>query len=179
MSRIGKVPVTVPKEVTVDMDGGTIRVKGPRGELSRELPSQVAVELGEGRIVVSRSSEAKLQRSLHGLTRTLVQNMVDGVTKGFTKQLDITGVGYRASKGGGKLLLTLGFSHPVEIQPPDGILVEVPSPTTILIKGNDKEMVGQMAAKIRGLRPPEPYKGKGIRYAQEVVRRKAGKTGKK
>ncbi len=179
MSRIGKIPVAVPKEVTVDLDGCTIRVKGPRGELSRELPSQVMLEVGESSIVVSRLSDAKLHRSLHGLTRTLVQNMVDGVTKGFTKQLDIAGVGYRASKGGDKLVLTLGFSHPVEIQPPAGIKVEVPNPTTVLIKGNDKEMVGQVAAKVRGLRPPEPYKGKGIRYAGEVVRRKAGKTGKK
>lgn len=179
MSRIGRMPIPVPSGVTVKIDGNVVSVKGPKGELSREIPKDITVEQNEGVLNVTRPSDAKEHRSLHGLSRTLVANMVTGVTKGFTKTLEIAGVGYRAAKSGSKLALTLGFSHPVEVEPPAGITIDVPAPTKIIVSGIDKEAVGALAAKIRSFREPEPYKGKGIKYEGEVVRRKVGKAGGK
>ena len=179
MSRIGRMPIPVPAGVTVKIDGSFVSVKGPKGELSRELPKDIKIEQADDNILVSRPSDDKIHRSLHGLTRTLVANMVTGVTQGFTKNLEIAGVGYRAAKAGTKLNLTLGFSHPVEVEPPKGITIDVPAPNKIVISGIDKEAVGALAAQIRSIREPEPYKGKGVKYEGEVIRRKIGKAGGK
>lgn len=179
MSRIGKMPIEIPKGVEIKIDGNLVTVKGQKGTLSKELHKDMIITMEEDKILVQRPSEAKLHKSLHGLTRTLLSNMVDGVTKGFEKALDINGVGYRAQKQGKKLVLTLGYSHPVEMEEPEGITIDVPAPNKIVVKGMDKQVVGEIAAKIRGKREPEPYKGKGIKYDTEVVRRKEGKTGGK
>ncbi len=180
MSRIGRLPITVPSGVDVALDGRVITVKGPKGSLTRQLPPRIDVARDGDTIVVSRPTETKLDKSLHGLTRTLVNNMVVGVTTGFTKELEIVGVGYRAeAQGPATLRLALGFSHPVMVNAPDGVTFEVPQATRIVVKGIDKEKVGQVAADIRSLRKPEPYKGKGVRYSGERILRKAGKAGKK
>lgn len=178
MSRIGKLPVEIPSGVEVKIDGSAVTVKGPKGELTREFHPDMKIEMVDNTVLVTRPSDQKQHRSLHGLTRTLVANMVQGVTRGYQKNLEIQGVGYRAALQGNKLVLSLGFSHPVEVVPAEGIEIEVPRPTQIFIKGINKEMVGQLAANIRDLRPPEPYLGKGVRYQGEHVRRKAGKAGK-
>lgn len=179
MSRIGKLPVNVPQGVEVKLEGNVISVKGPNGELTRELHKDMIIEVAEGQIVVKRPSDEKMHKALHGLTRSLVNNMVEGVTKGFSKGLDLVGVGYRAQKQGNKLVLSVGYSHPVEIEPKAGIEVEVPAPNKIIVKGADKEAVGALAANIRKVREPEPYKGKGIKYDTEKIRRKVGKSGGK
>jgi large subunit ribosomal protein L6 len=179
MSRIGRKPVVLPKNVTATIEGHLIKVKGPRGELERRLHAALGVALDNGTIVVSRPDDEAEHKALHGLTRTLVSNMVEGVTKGFQKQLEIVGVGYKAETRPYGLQLALGFSHPVEYRAPKGIKLTAPQPTQITIEGADKEMVGQVAAELRNLRPPEPYKGKGIKYVGEQVRRKAGKAGGK
>jgi large subunit ribosomal protein L6 len=179
MSRIGKKPIPVPKNVTATVEGHTVKVKGPKGELERRLHPEMAVALDNGSIVVQRPSDEPNHRALHGLTRTLVANMVDGVTKGYSKQLEIVGVGYKAETRPYGLQLALGFSHPVEYRAPKGIKLTAPQPTQIVIEGADKELVGQVAAELRSLRPPEPYKGKGIKYVGEQIRRKAGKAGAK
>jgi large subunit ribosomal protein L6 len=179
MSRIGKKPIPVPKNVTATVDGQTVKVKGPKGELERRLHPEMGIALDNGNIVVSRPSDEANHRALHGLTRTLVSNMVDGVTKGYSKQLEIVGVGYKAETRPYGLQLALGFSHPVEYRAPKGIKLTAPQPTQIVIEGPDKELVGQVAAELRSLRPPEPYKGKGIKYQGEQIRRKAGKAGAK
>lgn len=179
MSRIGKKPVAVPANVTATLEGHKITVKGPKGELQRTLHSAMHVALENGTVVVTRPSDEAEHKALHGLTRTLVANMVEGVTKGYQKQLDIVGVGYKAEARPYGLYLALGFSHPVEYKAPKGIKLSAPQPTTVVVEGADKEMVGQVAAEIRSLRPPEPYKGKGIKYAGEQIRRKAGKAGGK
>lgn len=178
MSRIGRRPIAIPQGVEIEIEGNTVRVKGPKGELSRAIHPEMHVSVTDGQILVERPSEEKRHRSLHGLTRTLVANMVDGVTKGFSKNLEIEGVGYRATKNGNNLVLTVGLSHPVEIVPAPGIEFEVPAVTKITVRGLDKQMVGEMAAQIRAVRKPEPYQGKGIHYEKEKIRRKAGKTGK-
>ena len=178
MSRIGRLPIAIPAGVDVTIDGRTVTVKGPKGELSRELHPDMRVAREDGSIVVSRPTEQKTHKQLHGLTRTLVNNMVVGVTDGYRKGLEITGVGYRAVKVGEKLQLSLGYSHQIEIDPPSGISFEVENPTRLAVVGIDKELVGQIAAKVRATRKPEPYKGKGVRYAGEYIRRKAGKAGK-
>jgi large subunit ribosomal protein L6 len=179
MSRIGKKPVPVPKNVTATVEGQTVKVKGPKGELERRLHPSMAITLDDGNIVVQRPSDEADHRALHGLTRTLISNMVDGVTKGYSKQLEIIGVGYKAEARPYGLQLALGFSHPVEYRAPKGIKLTAPQPTQIFIEGADKELVGQVAAELRSLRPPEPYKGKGIKYQGEQIRRKAGKAGAK
>lgn len=179
MSRIGKQPITVPTGVDVHIEGNNVRVKGPKGQLEKELHRDMIIKYEEGKLTVERPSDNKLHRGLHGLTRTLLNNMVMGVTAGFHKNLELVGVGYRASKQGNKLVLAVGYSHPVEIEPEPGIEIEVPAPTKISVKGLDKEKVGALAAVIRAVREPEPYKGKGIRYEGEHVRRKAGKAGGK
>ena len=179
MSRIGKKPVPVPKKVTATVEGQTVKVKGPKGELERRLHPSMAITLDDGNIVVQRPSDEAHHRALHGLTRTLIANMVDGVTKGYSKQLEIIGVGYKAEGRPYGLQLALGFSHPVEYRAPKGIKLTAPQPTQIFIEGADKELVGQVAAELRSLRPPEPYKGKGIKYQGEQIRRKAGKAGAK
>ena len=176
MSRIGKQPVAVPKGVDVALDGATLKVKGPKGELSMAVHPEMSVAIEDGEVRVSRPSDVNRHRALHGLTRSLVANMVEGVTQGFSRTLEIVGVGYRADKRGKSLTLALGFSHPIEFDPPAGIDLDVPNQTTIVVQGADKQLVGQVAAEIRGFRPPEPYKGKGVRYQGEQVRRKAGKT---
>ena len=178
MSRIGRQPITIPSGVDVAVDGSHIRVKGPRGELERDLVPDLRVVTEDGQVRVERPNEEKRVRELHGLTRTLVNNMVIGVTEGYRKSLEISGVGYRAQLVGRKLQLNLGYSHPVEIEPPEGISFEVENPTRLAVVGIDKELVGHVAARVRATRKPEPYKGKGVRYAGEVVRRKAGKAGK-
>ncbi|MFS8629326.1 MAG: 50S ribosomal protein L6 [Limnochordales bacterium] len=178
MSRIGKQPIPLPAGVEVQVEGNVVRVKGAKGELTRVLPEAIQVAVEDGRIVVRRASDDPEHKALHGLSRTLVANMVEGVTKGYEKSLEIRGVGYRAQMVGNKLQLVVGFSHPVEITPPPGIQVEVPKPTQIIVRGIDKELVGEFAAQIRRVRPAEPYSGKGIRYEGERVRRKAGKAGK-
>jgi large subunit ribosomal protein L6 len=178
MSRIGRLPITVPSGVDVTIDGRTVTVKGPKGTLSRALHPDITVSREDGTIVVTRPTEQKTHKQLHGLTRTLVNNMVVGVTDGYRKGLEITGVGYRAALNGKKLQLNLGYSHQIEIEPPDGISFEVENPTRLAVIGIDKELVGQVAAKVRSTRKPEPYKGKGVRYAGEYIRRKAGKAGK-
>ena len=179
MSRIGKRPIDVPSKVAITINGQEVAVKGPKGELSRVLPAQIAIEQEGEIITVTRQNESRPARQLHGLSRTLVANMVEGVSQGFQKRLEIQGVGYRAQVQGRNLILNVGYSKPVEIVPPDGIQVAVENNTNVIVSGIDKEVVGNTAAKIRAVRPPEPYKGKGIRYAGEVVRRKAGKAGKK
>jgi large subunit ribosomal protein L6 len=179
MSRIGKKPVAVPKGVTLDLQGSTVAVKGPKGELRRTLHPEMQLALADGNLTVARPSEDKRHKALHGLTRTLVQNMVDGVTKGFMKTLEIQGVGYKAEAKPYGVNLIVGFSHPVKYEAPQGIKITVENNTVVKIEGADKEKVGQVAAELRQVRPPEPYKGKGIRYHGEQVRRKAGKTGAK
>lgn len=180
MSRIGKNPITVPSGVDVTIADRNVTVKGPKGTLSRPIPGDIVVRQEESTILVERPDDERTNRALHGLTRTLVANMVEGVTTGFVKELDIVGVGYRAeAQGADKLRLALGFSHPVLIDAPEGITFEVPQPTRIIVKGISKEVVGQVAANIRSIRKPEPYKGKGVRYVDERVIRKAGKAGKK
>lgn len=179
MSRIGKLPIKVPKGVTVTVDGHTVQVKGPKGELSRTLHRDIGVALDADVVRVTRPSDEDRHKALHGLSRTLVYNMVEGVTKGYQKQLEITGVGYKAEVRPYGLQLALGYSHHIEYKAPKGIKLTAPQPTQILIDGADKELVGQVAAELRSLRPPEPYKGKGIKYAGEQVRRKAGKAGGK
>ena len=179
MSRIGKMPITVPAGVTVTIENNFVTVKGPKGELNRQINKNMKLTLDNGVLTVERPSDEKEDRSLHGLSRTLINNMVVGVTEGFSKTLEINGVGYRAAKQGNNINFTLGFSHPVIKEPPAGITFEVPTPTTIVVSGPDKEVVGAVAAEIRTLRPPEPYKGKGIRYQGEYVRRKIGKAGAK
>jgi len=178
MSRIGRLPITVPAGVDIAFDGRVLTVKGPKGSLTRELPPRIEVTRDGDALVVTRPTESKLDKSLHGLTRTLVNNMVVGVTTGYRKGLEIVGVGYRAQKVGEKLQLSLGYSHPIEIDPPKGISFEVESPVRLAVVGIDKELVGQVAAQVRSTRKPEPYKGKGVRYAGEYVRRKAGKAGR-
>jgi large subunit ribosomal protein L6 len=173
------MPIAIPQGVNVKIDGNVVSVKGPKGELSRAVSKDMIVEMEDGNIIVKRPSEEKEHRALHGLTRTLIANMVTGVTSGFSKTLEIAGVGYRAAKAGTKVNLTLGFSHPVEVEPPKGITLDVPAPNKVVVSGIDKEAVGAMAAKIRSYREPEPYKGKGIKYEGEVVRRKVGKAGGK
>jgi large subunit ribosomal protein L6 len=178
MSRIGRLPITLPTGVEVKVDGRAITVSGPKGTLARQLhPDMRIVQAADG-LLVERPTDAKMHRQLHGLTRTLVANMVVGVTTGYRKGIEITGVGYRATKVGDKLQLNLGYSHPIEIVPPSGISFEVENPTRLAVVGIDKELVGQIAARVRATRKPEPYKGKGVRYAGEVIRRKAGKAGK-
>lgn len=179
MSRIGKQPIPLTQGVKVQIEGGTVTVTGPKGTLSREVVNpEIRVAQEDSSLVVTRANDEKQQRSMHGLYRTLVANMVTGVSTGFTKTLEIQGVGYRAQKQGTNLLLTVGYSHPVEVLPPSGITFDVEGNNRVLVSGIDKEQVGQVAANIRKIRPPEPYKGKGIRYQGEVVRRKAGKAGK-
>ena len=179
MSRIGKLPVAVPSGVNVTLNDGEVVVKGPKGELSSHiLKNVVDVKLEDGKVIVERKGDAKPHRSAHGLTRTLISNMVEGVSKGFRKSLEIQGVGFRAAKSGEKLNLSLGFSHPVVFDPPKGITLSVEGTNKIHVDGIDKQQVGQVAAEIRSLRPPEPYKGKGVRYAGEVIRKKLGKAGK-
>jgi large subunit ribosomal protein L6 len=179
MSRIGKAPITVPSGVEVSIVDRHITVKGSQGTLERDIPGEIEVAQEDGTLVVTRPNDERQNRALHGLTRSLVNNMVLGVSAGFTKELDIVGVGYRATaQGPNKIELALGFSHPVHVDAPAGITFEVPAPTKIVVKGIDKELVGQVAANIRKIRKPEPYKGKGVRYANEVVRRKAGKAAK-
>ena len=179
MSRIGKRPITIPAKVQITIDGSLIAVKGPKGELSRILPSAVALEHEGETLLVLRRDESRTSQQLHGLSRTLVANMVQGVSEGFQRRLEIQGVGYRAQIQGRNLNLNVGYSHPVQIEPPEGIQLAVENNTNVIVSGFDKELVGNIAARIRQVLPPEPYKGKGIRYAGEVVRRKAGKTGKK
>jgi large subunit ribosomal protein L6 len=180
MSRIGVKPISIPAGVEVTIDANnTVTVKGPKGSLTQKLTSDLTIKNEENILTVERPTNNKKHKSLHGLTRTLIANMVEGVTNGYEKKLELVGVGYRAQKQGSKLVLSLGFSHPVEMEDPEGITVEVPNQTEILVKGIDKQIVGNYSAKIRSWREPEPYKGKGIRYAGEVVRRKEGKTGKK
>lgn len=178
MSRIGKKPVPVPSGVSVSIDSQSVVVKGPKGELSRTLPGEVSLTQEGETIVVSRQDDSRTARSRHGLSRTLVSNMVEGVSTGFEKRLEIKGVGYRAAVKGKTLTLNLGYSHPVEFDPPAGIEFKVENNTNVIVTGIDKELVGTVAAKIRDARPPEPYKGKGVRYLGEMVRRKAGKAGK-
>ena len=176
MSRIGRKPVPVPSGVDVKLDGQALSVKGPKGELSLVIHPEMAVQMEDGEITVSRPSDNPNHRALHGLTRALIGNMVEGVTNGFTRTLEIVGVGYRAEVKGTTLNMALGFSHPVEFEPPEGVTVQCPNQTTVVVSGADKQAVGQTAAVIRGFRPPEPYKGKGVRYQGEQIRRKAGKT---
>ena len=176
MSRIGKKPVEIPKSVTVNLDGNHIKVKGPKGELFRTLHPLIKTEIADGELKLTRPNDLKETRALHGLTRALIQNMIVGVTESYKKTLDIVGVGYKAELKGKNLLLSIGYSHPIYFVPPDEIKLEVPSPTQIIISGNDKELVGLVAAKIRSFRKPEPYKGKGIKYTDEHIIRKAGKT---
>ena len=180
MSRIGRMPIAVPAGVTVEIaENNKVTVKGPKGTLERVLPAEMEIKMEEGQIIVSRPNDLKRNKSFHGLTRSLINNMVIGVTEGFEKKLEVNGVGYRASKSGKKLTLNLGYSHPVEMTDPEGIETVVDGQNLIIVKGIDNEKVGQFAAEIRDKRRPEPYKGKGIKYADEVIRRKVGKTGKK
>jgi len=178
MSRIGRLPVGIPAGVEVKIVDGLIQVTGPKGTLERSLHPDIRVAIADGHVVVTRLSESRSHRALHGLTRAVIANMVQGVTKGYQVDLEIQGVGYRAQKHGGNLTLQVGFSHPVEIQPPAGVSLDAPAPNRIVVSGIDKEIVGQLAASIRALRKPDPYKGKGIRYLGERVRRKPGKAGK-
>ena len=178
MSRIGKHPVALPKGVTAKVEGNTVSVKGPKGELERTLHDDMKVTLSDGQILVERPSDEANHKALHGLSRTLVANMVEGVTKGFKKELEMVGVGYKAEARPYGLQMALGFSHPVKYEAPKGIKLSAPQPTQIVVEGANKEVVGQVAAEIRSIRPPEPYKGKGIKYVGEQIRRKAGKAGK-
>jgi large subunit ribosomal protein L6 len=177
MSRVGKAPIALPDKVEIAVDGETVTVKGPKGELTRTFTDRVGFEVEDGVVTVTRANEQRQTRALHGLSRALLNNMVQGVNEGYRKELSIVGVGYRASMKGSQLELLVGFSHPVLIDAVEGITVEVPEPTKIIVSGIDKEKVGQVAANIRAVKPPEPYKGKGIRYVDEYVRRKAGKAG--
>lgn len=177
MSRIGKMPVPIPSGVTVAVEDRVVRVKGPKGELTQRLRPEISAAVEDGEVLIERASETKADRAYHGLMRALVANMVHGVSEGFQKSLELQGVGYRAEKRGKSLVLTVGYSHQVEYPEPDGLSISTPSPTVIVVEGADKQKVGQAAAEIRSVRPPEPYKGKGIRYQGEHVRRKAGKTG--
>ena len=180
MSRIGRMPIAIPAGVTVDIaENNKVTVKGPKGELSRALAPEMDIKMEDGHVVVTRPNDLKRMKSLHGLTRTLINNMVIGVTEGYTKKLEVNGVGYRAQKQGNTLVLSLGYSHPVEMPDPEGITTTLDGQNVIIVSGIDKEKVGQHAAEIRDKRRPEPYKGKGIKYADEVIRRKVGKTGKK
>ncbi|MCL1975310.1 MAG: 50S ribosomal protein L6 [Firmicutes bacterium] len=179
MSRIGKMPILLPAGVEVKIEGCTVEVNGPKGVLKREFPPSIDIQVEDGSLIVRRGSDVPKERSLHGLTRALLANMVTGVTVGFEKRLLLTGVGYRAAINGAKLALTVGKSHPVELDPGADLKVETPQPNTIIVSGIDKERVGAFAANVRSMRPPEPYKGKGIRYANEVIKRKAGKAGAK
>lgn len=179
MSRIGKLPIEVPAGVTVTIDGSNVKVKGPKGELERDLHPEMIVKFEDNTISVSRPSDEPQHRALHGLTRTLIANMVEGVSKGFTKVLELVGVGYRAEVRPYGLQLALGFSHPIEYKTRPGVTLSAPQPTQIIVEGSNKEDVGQVAAELRGFRPPEPYKGKGVKYQGEVIRRKAGKAGSK
>ncbi len=178
MSRIGRMPITVPAGVDVTIDGQTITVKGPNGTLTRVMSNGISAELEAGTLHVKRAVETSQMRALHGLNRALIHDMVVGVSTGFTKELEVNGVGYRVTKEGNKIVLSVGYSHNVEVEEKNGITFDVPTPNKIVVKGADKQAVGQIAAEIRKVRPPEPYKGKGIKYANEVVRRKEGKTGK-
>lgn len=178
MSRIGKLPITVPSGVTITVENSVVTVKGPKGQLSEKISNRMKLTEEDGIMKVERPTDVKEDRALHGLTRTLINNMVTGVTAGFEKKLEIEGTGYKATKNGNKLVLSVGYSHNVEFAEENGITFDVPAPTKITVKGINKQVVGQIAADIRAVRPPEPYKGKGIRYAGEVVRRKEGKTGK-
>ena len=178
MSRIGNKPITVPAGVEVTLDGQKITVKGPKGTLERDIHPNMKVEMDANVITVKRPDDQKENRALHGLTRTLINNMIIGVTEEFTRKLEVNGVGYRAQKQGKKLVLTLGYSHPVEVEEPEGVTFEVPNPNEIIVRGINKEVVGQTATVIRSKRPPEVYRGKGIKYAEETIRRKEGKTGK-
>lgn len=179
MSRIGRKPISLPPGVEIKIENGVITVQGPKGVLSQSIPEDITIDQQAGELLVTRPSDAKRHRAFHGLTRALVANMVTGVTTGFEKKLEMVGVGYRAQMQGSKLVINIGFSHPVEVEPPVGIEFEVPAVTKITVKGIDKQLVGNTAADIRAIRKPEPYKGKGLRYENEVVRRKAGKTGAK
>jgi large subunit ribosomal protein L6 len=180
MSRVGKVPVAIPEKVEVSVEGNRVQVKGPRGSLEREFPAVIRIRKQDGAVTVERSDpDDPRQRALHGLVRTLIRNMVHGVTQGYTRRLEIVGVGYKAEKRGAQVVLTLGFSHPISYTPPAGVEIVTPTPTVIEVRGADRELVGQTAAVLRKFRPPEPYKGKGVKYAEEQVRRKAGKTGAK
>lgn len=178
MSRIGRKPIAIPAGVEVKLDGNVITVKGAKGTLTQEFHPDMKVSVNGAEVIVERPSDVKEHRALHGLTRTLIANMVEGVTNGYKKQLEISGVGYRAQLQGKKLVMNLGYSHMVEVEPVDGITIEVPGPNTVVIAGADKQLVGQFAADVRTKRPPEPYKGAGIRYADEVIKRKEGKAGK-
>ncbi|AXY26503.1 50S ribosomal protein L6 [Suicoccus acidiformans] len=178
MSRIGNKPIEIPSGVTVELNGNTVTVKGPKGELTRELSPAIAVNVEDNVITFTRPNDQKENRSIHGTTRSLVANMIEGVSTGFKKELELIGVGYRAQKQGNKLVLNVGLSHPVEFEAGEGVAIDVPSNTQIIVEGFNKEKVGELAANIRAVRPPEPYKGKGIRYVDEYVRRKEGKTGK-
>ena len=178
MSRIGRKPIQLPEGVEFSKKDNVVTVKGPLGQLQRELPRICNVSLEDNQVIVTRNSENKVDRSMHGLTRTLIANMVEGVTKGYSKTLELVGVGYRANKQGDTVVISIGYSHPVNITPPEGVQLEVPAPTKIVVKGIDKEAVGSLAANIRAVREPEPYKGKGIKYENEYIRRKVGKTGK-
>ena len=179
MSRIGRMPIAIPAGVTVEVNGNVVTVKGPKGELTSAMHPDMIIEVSGSEVHVSRPSEDKLHKSLHGLTRTLVHNMILGVSEGYKKELDVVGVGYRVAMDGKKLVMNLGFSHQVIVEPVDGITIEAPTPNKIVISGIDKQLVGQFAADVRKKRPPEPYKGKGIKYTGEVIRRKEGKTGGK
>jgi len=178
MSRIGRLPITIPAGVDVRIDGGTVTVKGPKGELTRQFHPNIVIEKNESALTVKRPDDQAQNRALHGLTRSLLANMVTGTSEGFSKTLEINGTGYRAQKQGSQLLLTVGYSHQVVMEEREGITVEVPAPNRVVVLGSDKQKVGQFAAEVREKRPPEPYKGKGIKYAGEVIRRKEGKTGK-
>ncbi len=178
MSRIGRMPIAVPAGVDVSVNGSTVNVKGPKGSLTGTFNSNMSIAVADGHVTVSRPDDTNLNKSLHGLTRTLVANMIEGVTNGFKKELQINGIGYRAELKGKELVLTVGYSHKVTMPAPEGITIEVPEPTKIIISGPDKQQVGQFASEVRGVRPPEPYKGKGIKYADEHIRRKEGKAGK-
>ena len=178
MSRIGRMPITIPAGVTINLDGNVVTVKGPKGELTREVAKALTIKIEENTLTVERPSDVKEHRSLHGLTRTLINNMVVGVTAGFEKALELVGTGYRASVDGKKLTMNVGYSHPVVFEAPADITFETPAPTQIVVKGIDKQVVGSLAADIRGTRPPEPYLGKGVKYKGERIRRKEGKAGK-
>ncbi|BAD42042.1 50S ribosomal protein L6 [Symbiobacterium thermophilum] len=178
MSRIGKAPIEIPAGVEVTVEGNLVRVKGPKGELSREIHPAMSITIENGALRVSRPSDEREHKALHGLTRTLIANMVEGVTKGYSKTLELVGTGYRAAKTGNQLTLSVGYSHPVVFNPPPGIEFQVPAPNQVIVAGIDKQLVGQVAADIRATRPPEPYLGKGIKYAGEHIRRKVGKAGK-
>ena len=179
MSRIGRMPIQLPQGVQVEVKKNLVTVRGPKGTLSRELHPDMKIEQSDGSIVVSRPTESRMHRSLHGLTRTLVANMVAGVTTGYSRRLEVSGVGYRAQQAGKDLVLQLGYSHPVAVEPPEGVTLTAETPTRIVVSGIDKELVGETAARIRRVRPPEPYKGQGVRFSEEQVRRKVGKTGGK